>query len=96
MENDKAPQYISSKGDLAKQRYDEFEKFRRNLIVLRANKGDSGEKFAKAIGLKSTKRTLDFECGRCHPSFDELRKIANYFNCTLDQLMYGKIITIWE
>jgi transcriptional regulator with XRE-family HTH domain len=88
------PAYITLKGEKGIARYNEFEQFRKNFAMLRAHKGDTGEEFAKALNLKSTKRAFDFECGRCRPSFDEIRTIAKYFEVTIDELMYkkGKII----
>lgn len=90
------PQYISSKGKMAMDRYNEFAIFRSNLIMLKAFKNVSCEELAKEITAARPKRVWDWENGRCHPSFDEIRKIAKYFDVTLDQLLYKKATVSFE
>lgn len=90
------PLYIATKGKLAMERFNEFKLFRQNLIILRAYHNLSAEKLCEQLGFTRPKRVSDYEIGRLHPSFDELRKIAKYFDLTLDQLLYQKAKVIFE
>lgn len=75
---------------LAERRDMEFEKFRRNLRILRAGINISAVQLSQEIGFKigGGKRIIDLEYGRGNPKLDELLAIAKYFNVTLDELLY--------
>lgn len=89
------PAYIASKGKLAMKRYEEFAIFRQNLTILQATKDATNKELAEIIGLRP-KRIEDFREGRLPPKFDELITIAKFFNVTLDQIMYKRIIITFE
>jgi hypothetical protein len=92
---DNKPGYLQNLGDLATKRFKEFELFRQNLIILQATKNATNQEMSVLLGLRP-KRVEDYKLGRCHPKFDELRMIANFFNVTLDQLLYKKAIVTFE
>lgn len=81
------PKYKTDRKEKATVRYNEFAKFRRNLFLLRSFSAFSGERLAETLKLHP-KKILDFEVGRCPPSFDDIRNISVYFNVTIDDLIY--------
>lgn len=91
----KEPIYITAKGKIGTERYNEFKTFRINISVLRANQSLTGVELSTNLGMPK-KRVNDFEIGRCHPTIHELTKIADYFSVTLDELLYKKIVLTFE
>jgi DNA-binding XRE family transcriptional regulator len=95
--NDKVkelPQYITSKGEAAMNWYNEFAQFRVNFKVLRAYNLMTLDDLSELLNIRPV-RINDYELGRCHPNFDEIRIIAKHFNCTIDQLLYGSLKIEW-
>ena len=64
-----------------------YEKFRRNLCILRAAHDISGVDFAREIGCHSGKRIHDLESGRGVPTIEEVLVIVQYFKITMDDLL---------
>lgn len=64
-----------------------FDKFRRNLRILRASMDISAVDLSKKIKLKNGKRCIDLEYGRGNPTTEELIAITNYFKITLDDIL---------
>lgn len=89
MEQTNQPIYVTSKGKIGTERYNEFKTFRLNLAILRASSGLNGIELAEQLSFPK-KRIHDFEIGRCNPNIHELTKIATYFQVTLDQILYQK------
>jgi len=68
-----------------------FEIFRANLRLLRAERRISGNDLSKALNMKAAKRINDLEEGRIgKPTLDELLEIARYFEIQVDCLLYQK------
>jgi len=84
------PDYLKNQGEIAKDKYEEYTLFRGNLMVLRTSQKLSPEYLGVFLELKSKKRIYDLECGRCPPTFDEIKKIAKFFKVTIDNLLYEK------
>lgn len=66
----------------------QFDKFRRNLRVLRASIDVSAVELSEKIKLKNGKRCVDLEYGRGNPSTQELLSIAKHFNVSIDDLLF--------
>lgn len=84
--NNKRPreERLSLKASRDKQ----FDKFRRNLRILRASVDCSGVELAGKIPLKNGARCVDLEYGRGNPTTEELMLISKYFNFTIDDLLH--------
>lgn len=65
-----------------------FEKFRRNIRILRAGIDISAADLAIKIKLKNGKRYVDLEYGRANPTTEELLIISKHFNVTIDELLF--------
>lgn len=92
---EKTPKYLLNRGQLATKRYNEFAIFRQNILMLRASKNVTQHQLSEILNIRP-KRIEDYEIGRCHPSFDEIRTISKYFEVTLDQLLYKKATVTFE
>ena len=65
-----------------------FEKFRRNIRILRAGIDISAVELAVKIKLKNGKRFVDLEYGRGSPSTEELLVISKHFKVSIDDLLF--------
>lgn len=75
-----------------KKNIDLFKNFRKNIELLRIEKGLSTEEVAAKLRL-SKKRVLDLEYGkygRGTPKSEELFKIAKFFGVSVEDLVYKK------
>lgn len=66
----------------------EYHSFRRNIRMLRQEKGLSAVEASRKIGLRHQKRYLDLEEGRMPPHVDKVIKISEYFKVKIDTLIY--------
>jgi transcriptional regulator with XRE-family HTH domain len=85
------PKYLKIKGEVGTERFNEFKIFRYNLAILRASTGLNGIELAEQLCMPK-KRIHDFETGRCNPNIHELKKIGNYLQVTIDELLYKKAV----
>lgn len=70
--------------------------FCEKLQILRKNKGITQEELAKALYVSRT-AVSKWESGKGYPGIESLRRIGEYFNVTVDELLSGeKIISIAE
>lgn len=84
--------YLRDKGYAGKERLEEFAIFRANLTILQASRGVTAQELSRQMNLLTVKRVEDYKLGRSHPTWDEIRAIAKFFDVTLDQIMYQKAI----
>ena len=67
-------------------------KFRDNLLYLRQQRNMTQEQLAMLLGV-SRQSVAKWEAGQSTPEVDKLMKIAELFNCTLDELVSGDCTT---
>jgi transcriptional regulator with XRE-family HTH domain len=80
---DKKPKW----NDETMKRYD---KFRKNLQLLRASTGLSADNLGKELGFKKHYRVSDLEYRRsAAPKLEEIESISKYFNIGIDQLLHS-------
>ena len=79
---------------LKQSRDKQFDKFRRNLRILRASLDISATQLSEKIKLKNGSRCVDLEYGRGNPTTEELLSICKYFKVSLDDILFkqAKII----
>ena len=81
------------KQSLTVERLKEYELFRRNLRLLRAQTGLSAEGLGKELGFPKHHRISDLELGKAtEPKLIEVKTICDYFKVTIDQLLYKKTV----
>ncbi|MCW3466539.1 helix-turn-helix domain-containing protein [Chitinophaga nivalis] len=61
--------------------------FRRNIRLLRNEKGLSAIEASKEVGLRSIKRYADLEEGRMPPSVSEVIRISDFYKVKIDTLI---------
>ena len=66
----------------------EYHTFRRNIRLLRHEKGFTANEAAKEVGLRHCKRYADLEEGRMPPHVEEIIKISEYYKVKIDTLIY--------
>lgn len=82
---------VIRRASLSERRKAEFEIFRRNLRLLRASVMMSSIELSNKLKMQSGKRIADLEEGRTsQPKLEEVMKIAKYFKCSTDELLYQK------
>lgn len=82
---------------LTEQRLKEYACFRRNLRLLRNNTTLSAEALGKDLGFKKYHRIVDLEYGRAtEPKIDEVKKIAEYFKISIDDLLFKNATIIFN
>ncbi len=82
---------VKCRASLSDRRKAEFEIFRYNLRLLRASVNKSSSELSYELELQTSKRIADLEEGRTsQPKLEEVMKIAKYFKCSTDQLLYQK------
>lgn len=74
--------------ELKQKRQDQYQKFRRNIRILRAGMDLSAEQVSKKLGMKHPKRFIDLEYGRMNPKTEDILCISEFFGVTLDNLIY--------
>lgn len=67
-------------------------KFRDNLLYLRQQRNMTQEQLAMLLGV-SRQSVAKWEAGQSTPEVDKLMKLAELFNCTLDELVSGDCTT---
>lgn len=72
---------------LKESRDKKFDKFRRNLRMLRASIDISAVELSSKLPLKNGSRCVDLEYGRANPTLEELISISKYFKVPLDDLL---------
>lgn len=77
---------------------DDFDKFRKNLILARKVKNISAKDLSIAAGLKQQKRILDIEEGRGKPSLEEIRAICLVLHQPIDNMLNNeaRITLDWQ
>lgn len=65
----------------------------KNLIFLRAKKGDTQEEMAKLLDLKGKSSYKAYEDGRALPDIHKLLRLASYFDVSLENLVNKDIST---
>ena len=73
-----------------------YEKFRRNIRILRAGIDISAVELAGKLKLKNGKRYVDLEYGRANPTTEELLCISKNFSVTIDELLFKKAKITFE
>jgi transcriptional regulator with XRE-family HTH domain len=73
-----------------------FEKFRRNIRILRASLDISAVEMAKKMKLKNGKRYVDMEYGRGNPTTEELLIISKWFKVSIDELLFKEAKITFE
>ncbi len=92
----RAKKDAESQPSLTKERLKEYENFRINLRLLRNKWGLSAEALGKKLDLPKYHRIVDLEYGRAtEPKLDEVKKIAKFFNVTIDDLLYKKAAIVF-
>lgn len=66
----------------------DYHTFKRNIRLLRHEKGFTAKEASEAVGLRNNKRFADLEEGRMPPHVDEVIKISEYFKVNIDTLIY--------
>lgn len=61
------------------------------INVLRKEKGISQTKLALKIGI-SRQYLLEIEKGNSAPTINVAKKVANYFNCSIDDVFFSKSV----
>lgn len=72
---------------LRQSRDKQFDKFRRNLRILRASLDFSAVVLGEKLSLKNGSRCIDLEYGRGNPTLEELLSISKYFKVSMDELI---------
>jgi transcriptional regulator with XRE-family HTH domain len=67
--------------------FQKFAKMRPNLYILRCARGLSLKEIAKQIDIGGT-RWEQLECRVGYPTIDELMKISEFFNVSIDDILY--------
>jgi len=81
---------------LKQTRDKQFDKFRRNLRMLRASLDISAVELSAKLPLKNGSRCVDLEYGRGNSSTDELLAISKYFKITLDELLFKEAKILFQ
>lgn len=61
----------------------------KNIKILRKQMGMTQKQFAKRLGMQD-KQLCRYEVDGCAPSVKVLKKIANFCEVSIDQIIYGK------
>jgi len=81
---------------LKESRDKRYEKFRRNLRVLRASVDMSAVELSKKMKLKNGKRCVDLEYGRGNPTLEELISISKHFSVSTDDMLNKSVKIAFE
>lgn len=65
--------------------------FKENLIYLRKRNGITQEELAHGLGMKGHTTIQSYECGRAFPRLEKLNALTEYFDVTLQELVYEKL-----
>ena len=66
--------------------------FRKNLRIVRAARGLTGDELSKAAKLKSQKRAIDIEEGRVKCSLYEAISICHALTVPLEEMLTKKVV----